>query len=264
MHFQHQKLTQRLQLFFYPLSKLSTWGWQFDIQAEMINPLKARVCRLSEHVRYANLIIVSFPHLKAGHVWWAIMTKPLPIAVVRVAPYDYHLILGVEDLGGWRTSIAALDWISYALSISSRLRDIDWKLQDHLMVLKEETGSATGDRWGRFNEAVGQHSNENILLPHVIDVHGLQHIIKQNFWRSHRCASEFWGSSLQRLVYEESENGSLSDSDSDASHRSSTFESTGRIELKENNKTPNLPFFWLSENCRSTDIVRARIGSQQG
>lgn len=75
----------------------------------------------------------SIPHLKAGQVWWAIITKPLPIAVVRVAPYDYHLILGVARWKietGWRTSIAALDWTSYALSISSRCcaRDIDYSM----------------------------------------------------------------------------------------------------------------------------------------
>ena len=140
MHFQHQKLTQRLQLFFYPLSKLSTWGWQFDIQAEMINPLKARVCRLSEHVRYANLIIVSFPHLKAGHVWWAIMTKPLPIAVVRVAPYDYQSHSGCGRLR-WMTDFYCSLGLDFICSV-----DIFTLARHRLEIARSLDGTEGGNR----------------------------------------------------------------------------------------------------------------------
>jgi hypothetical protein len=58
---------------------------------------------------------------------------------------------------------------------------------------------------------------QNILRPHVIDIHGLQQdIINQFFFEEASDVLQNFGD-LSKTVYEESEKGSLSDSDSDAS-----------------------------------------------
>lgn len=98
---------------------------------------------------------------------------------------------------GWRTSIAALDWISYALSTSSRccVRDIDCKyfrILDYLMVkggTRHRPGGFIIDWWSMWLHAERSRRSD-----------------------SHSTVSE---KATGIHVYEESENGSLSDWDSD-------------------------------------------------
>lgn len=167
--------------------------------------------------------------------------------MVRVAPYDYHLILGVARWKieiGWRTSIAALDWISYALSTSSRccVRDIDFR-----MVKGGEWGPGSpGIEWwsmidcrpneadcrtqstspsiisSKYNTWGGQwlpiyaSSLTQKILCYTTSTSTARYITNRNFWKPSAVVQNFGdhhGKSVQKCklnVDEESGNDSLS------------------------------------------------------